>query len=61
MEKIENIETLIYEETKKRLKIMESKDYVFPKKITKTDVYIIISVLIINISLIVLCMLGVIV
>ena len=55
-----NLEELIYEETKKRLDIMESKEYKFPEKISKTDSYIIISVIILSLLLIVLCMVEVI-
>ena len=39
-----NLEDLIYEETKRKLDIMESKEYEFPKRITKVDIYIIISI-----------------
>ena len=46
-----NLEDLIYEETKRKLDIMESKEYEFPKRITKVDIYIIISLV-----LIILCM-----
>lgn len=55
-----NLEELIYEETKKRLDIMESKEYKFPKKISRTDSYIIISIIILSLLLIVLCMVEVI-
>ena len=55
-----NLEELIYEETKKRLEIMESKEYEFPEKISKTDSYIIISIIILSLLLIVLCMVEVI-
>jgi len=55
-----NLEELIYEETKKRLDIMESKEYKFPEKISKTDSYIIISIIILSLLLIVLCMVEVI-
>lgn len=55
-----NLEELIYEETKKRLDIMESKEYEFPEKISKTDSYIIISIIILSLLLIVLCMVEVI-
>ena len=54
-----NLEELIYEETKKRLDIMESKEYEFPEKISKTDSYIIISIIILSLLLIVLCMVEV--
>ena len=54
------LEELIYEETKKRLDIMESKEYKFPEKISKTDSYIIISIIILSLLLIVLCMVEVI-
>lgn len=55
-----NLEELIYEETKKRLDIMESKEYKFPEKISKIDSYIIISIIILSLLLIVLCMVEVI-
>jgi hypothetical protein len=55
-----NLEELIYEETKKRLDIMESKEYKFPEKISKTDSYIIISIITLSLLLIVLCMVEVI-
>lgn len=55
-----NLEELIYEETKKRLDTMESKEYKFPEKISKTDSYIIISIIILSLLLIVLCMVEVI-
>ena len=51
-----NLEELIYEETERRLDIMESKEYKFPKRITKVDSYIIISIIIISLVLIILCM-----
>ena len=50
-----NLEELIYEETERRLDIMESKEYKFPKRITKVDSYIILSI-IISLVLIILCM-----
>lgn len=51
-----NLEDLIYEETKRKLDIMESEEYEFPKRITKVDIYIIISIIIISLVLIILCM-----
>ena len=51
-----NLEDLIYEETKRKLDIMESKEYEFPKRITMVDIYIIISIIIISLVLIILCM-----
>ena len=51
-----NLEDLIYEETKRKLDIMESKEYECPKRITKVDIYIIISIIIISLVLIILCM-----
>ena len=51
-----NLEELIYEETERRLDIMESKEYKFPKRITKVDSYSIISIIIISLVLIILCM-----
>ena len=51
-----NLEELIYEETERRLDIMESKEYKFPKRITKVDGYIIIGIIIVSLVLIILCM-----
>ena len=51
-----NLEELIYEETERRLDIMESKEYKFPKRITKVDSYIIRSIIIISLVLRILCM-----
>lgn len=56
-----NIEELLYEETEKRLDIMESKEYKFPEKITKLDGYIIMGMIILSLVLIILCMSGVII
>lgn len=56
-----NIEELLYEETEKRLDIMESKEYKFPEKITKLDGYIIMGIIILSLVLIILCMSGVII
>ena len=49
-----SIEQLIYEETERRLEIMQSDTYEFPKKMTRVDYGIIIASLV----LIVTCMLG---
>ena len=51
-----NLEELIYEETKRKLDIMESKEYKVPKRITKVDGYIIIGIIIVSLVLIILCM-----
>ena len=51
-----NLEELIYEETERRLGIMESMEYKFPKRITKVDSYIVRSIIIISLVLIILCM-----
>ena len=51
-----NLEELIYEETERRLDIMESNEYKFPKRITKVDGYIIASIIITSLVLIILCM-----
>lgn len=56
-----NIENIIYDETKKRLDIMDSKEYVYPSKIGKIDIFFIILLIFINLIFIILCMLGVIV
>ena len=57
----ESIEKLIYEETDLRLKEMEAKDYVFPRRADKMDVLGIIVAIGISVMLIILCMIGVIV
>lgn len=54
------IEELINDETEKRLTIMERPDYKYPKKITKVDITVIVSGIFVCLSLIVLCMTGVI-
>ncbi|MEA4965890.1 MAG: hypothetical protein VB055_08740 [Oscillospiraceae bacterium] len=54
----QNIETLIYHETERRLKQMGKKDYVFPARIGKGDVVAILASLIVCGALIVLCMTG---
>ena len=56
-----NLDELIYEETALRLSTMESKEYIFPNKATKSDFIIIALAITISIILIALCMLGVIV
>ena len=58
---MESIEKLIYEETEKRLQIMEQPDYTFPERIHKADVIGIIAGVAGSIVLIALCMMGVIV
>lgn len=60
MQKEKSIEEMIYEETKKRLDIMKSPDYVFPKRIATVDVAGIIGGVGISVVLILFCMLGVI-
>jgi len=57
----ESIQEMIDAETKKRLEIMESPDYEFPKRIGKADVIGIIAGVSVSILLIILCMTGVIV
>ena len=61
MDNEKSIEQMIYDETEKRLAVMESPDYVFPKKITKADVIGIVASVAVSVVLIVLCMVGVIV
>ena len=56
----ENIEKMIYEETEKRLAVMESKDYVFPKKAGRADYIAVACCVVICIVLIILCIAGVI-
>ena len=53
------IEQLIYEETERRLEIMQSDSYEFPKKMTRVDYGIIIASVAASLVLIVTCMLGV--
>lgn len=52
------IEQLIYEETERRLEIMQSDSYEFPKKMTRVDYGIIIASVAASLALIVTCMLG---
>lgn len=52
------IEQLIYEETERRLEIMQSDFYEFPKKMTRVDYGIIIASVAASLVLIVTCMLG---
>lgn len=53
-----SIEQLIYEETERRLEIMQSDTYEFPKKMTWVDYGIIIASVAASLVLIVTCMLG---
>lgn len=53
-----SIEQLIYEETERRLEIMQSDIYEFPKKMTRVDYGIIIASVAASLVLIVTCMLG---
>ena len=53
-----SIEQLIYEETGRRLEIMQSDTYEFPKKMTRVDYGIIIASVAASLVLIVTCMLG---
>lgn len=52
------IEQLIYEETERRLEIMQSDSYEFPKKMTRVDYGIIVASVAASLVLIVTCMLG---
>ena len=52
------IEQLIYEETARRLEIMQAASYEFPKKMTRVDYGIIIASVAASLVLIVTCMLG---
>lgn len=54
------IDNLIITETKKRLDIIESADYIYPPSHTRADFGIIICSIILCIALIALCMIGVI-
>lgn len=56
----QDINELIVYETKKRLEIMQSRDYVFPDKITHCDWIVLISLIVICVLLIGLCIIGVI-
>ena len=53
-----SIEQLIYEENERRLEIMQSDTYEFPKKMTRVDYGIIIASVAASLVLIVTCMLG---
>ena len=53
-----SIEQLIYEETERRLEIMQSDTYEFPKKMTRVDYGIIIASVAASLVLIVTSMLG---
>ena len=53
-----SIEQLIYEETERRLEIMQSDTYEFPKKMTRVDYGIIIASVAASLVVIVTCMLG---
>ena len=53
-----SIEQLIYEETERRLEIMQSDTYEFPKKMTRVDYGIIIASVAASLVLIVTRMLG---
>ena len=53
-----SIEQLIYDETERRLEIMQSDTYEFPKKMTRVDYGIIIASVAASLVLIVTCMLG---
>ena len=53
-----SIEQLIYEETERRLEIMQSDTYEFPKKMTRVDYGIIIASVAASLVLIVTCKLG---
>ena len=53
-----SIEQIIYEETERRLEIMQSDTYEFPKKMTRVDYGIIIASVAASLVLIVTCMLG---
>lgn len=56
----DHLEDLIYEETAKRLGIMEQPDYEFPKRMGKGDFVIIAVAVAVSLVLIALCMTGVI-
>lgn len=56
--KQDSIEQLIYEETEKRLEIMQSDSYEFPEQMKRTDYIIIAAAVILCLILIIACMLG---
>ena len=56
----DHLEDLIYEETAKRLEIMEQLHYEFPKRMGKGDFVIIAAAVAVSLVLIALCMTGVI-
>lgn len=56
----DHLEDLIYEETAKRLEIMEQSNYEFPKRMGKIDFVIIAVAVAASLVLIALCMTGVI-
>lgn len=55
-----DINELIVCETEKRLEIMQSRNYVFPEKITNYDWIVLILLIVVCVLLIGLCMVGVI-
>lgn len=57
----ENMEEIIYNETEKRLSIMEKPDYEFPKSVGKADYIGIMAGIGVSLILIILCVTGVIV
>lgn len=56
----ESIEKMIYDETERRLAIMEKTDYEFPSKSGKGDVIGIVIGIVLSLVLLILCMTGVI-
>lgn len=56
----ESIEKMIYDETERRLAIMEKPDYEFPSKSGKLDVIGIVISIVASLILLILCMMGVI-
>ena len=56
----DHLEELVYEETAKRLEIMEQPDYEIPKRMGKGDFVIIAVAVAVSLVLIALCMTGVI-
>ena len=56
----QSIESLIQEETEKRIETMEDKSYTFPETIRKGDIIGIIVCIAVCLLLILLCMTGVI-
>jgi len=60
MKNTSEIEELIYKETESRLNEMQDPSYQYPKRIGKGDIIAIVTVVASSLTLILLCMVGVI-